>query len=221
MIATVFALEFESAAFRASHGRRLCVSIWTLGVTGERSAAALKRMMEKNRPEIVVSAGFSGALQPGLALGDIVIGENYSDPKLLKTLHKSANYHFGQIITAPNILETAVAKRNLGQNSGALAGDLESAHIARVCAEARIPMLSVRTISDVLDQDMPVPGSVLISPETGKSDPAAIFRHLFRHPAKAAQFAQLVRGARVAQQSLAKALGSIIPPILMRSNPVN
>ncbi|MFZ4780054.1 MAG: hypothetical protein ACOYM3_32260 [Terrimicrobiaceae bacterium] len=221
MIATVFALDFESAAFRASQGRRLCVSIWTLAVAGERSAAVLKRMIEKTRPEVIVSAGFSGALQPELALGDIVIGENYSDPALVRSLRDRTDCRIGQIVTVPDILETAAAKRNIGVRSGALAADLESAHIFRICSEAGIPMLSVRTISDVLDQDMPVPGSVLINPETGKSDPAAIFRHLFRHPGKATQFAQLVSGARVAQQSLAKALGGIIPQILMRGNPVN
>ncbi len=220
MIATVFALEFESAEFRVSQLRRLCVSIWTLGLAGERSAVALKRMIEKIRPDLIVSAGFSGALQPGLALGDIVIGENYSDPALVRSLRDRTDCRIGQIITVPDILETAAAKRNIGVRSGALAADLESAHIFRVCSEAGIPMLSVRTISDVLAQDMPVPGFVLINPETGKSDPPAIFRYLFRHPAKATQFAQLVRGARVAQQSLAKALGSIIPPILMRGHPV-
>jgi adenosylhomocysteine nucleosidase len=216
MIATVFALEFEGASFRAAQGRRLCVSIWTLGVTGARSAAALKRMISQARPELIVSAGFSGALQPGLALGDILIGENFSDPKIVRTLRAATDYQIGQIITAPDILETVAAKKNLGEKSGALAGDLESAHLFHVCGEAGIPMLSVRTISDVLDQDMPVPGSVLINPETGRSEPSAIFRYLFRHPAKAAQFAQLVSGARTAQQSLASALGIIIPTILMR-----
>ncbi|MCX6972260.1 MAG: hypothetical protein NTV93_19205 [Verrucomicrobia bacterium] len=178
-------------------------------------------MIEKSRPEVVVSAGFSGALQPGLALGDIVIGENVSDPTLLRSLRGRTDYRIGQIITVPDILETAAAKRNIGVRSGALAADLESAHIFRICSEAGIPMLSVRTISDVLAQDMPVPGFVLINPDTGKSDPSAIFRYLFRHPAKVTQFAQLVSGARLAQQSLAKALGCIIPPILMRGHPVD
>lgn len=215
MIAAVFAMEFESATFRATQGRRLCVSIWTLGVTGEHSPGALRRMIEKVRPELIVSAGFSGALQPGLALGDIVIGENFSDQHLVRKLRARTDFRIGPIVTVPDILETSAAKRSIGEKSGALAGDLESEHLFRVCCEAGIPMLSVRTISDLLGQDMPVPGSVLINPETGRSEPSAIFRYLFRHPAKAAQFAQLVSGARVAQQCLARALGNIILPILL------
>ena len=216
MIATVFALEFESAAFRAAQCRRLCVSIWTLGVTGQRSAAALQRMIERNRPEIIVSAGFSGALQPGLEVGTIVIGENFSDSNFVRALRKIPGFQTGPLVTVPEILETSEAKKNLAEMSGALAGDLESAHLYEVCCAAGIPMLAVRTISDIRDQDLPLPGSVLVDPETGRSDPAAIFRHLFRHPAKTAPFAKLVRDARSAQQSLANALGLILPLILKR-----
>ena len=214
MIATVFAMEFESAGFRAAQCRRLCVSIWTLGVTGRRSAAALKRMIESSRPEIVVSAGFSGALQPGLGVGTIVIGENFSDPQIVRALRIFPDYQIGPILTVPDILESSEAKASAGAGSGALAGDLESAHLHQVCCEANIPMLSVRTISDTLEQDLPLPGSVLINPESGRSDPAVIFQYLFRNPAKAAGFANLVNGARSAQQSLASALEKILPVIL-------
>jgi len=214
MIATVFAMEFESAGFRAAQCRRLCVSIWTLGVTGQRSAAALKRMVESNRPEVVVSAGFSGALQLGIGVGTIVIGENFSDPQIVRALRIFPDYQIGPIITVPDILESSEAKARMGAMSGALAGDLESAHLHQVCCEANIPMLSVRTISDTVEQDLPLPGSVLINPETGRSDPAVIFQYLLRNPAKAAPFAKLVGCARSAQQSLASALEVILPVIL-------
>ena len=120
-------------------------------------------------------------------------------------------------MTVPEILETSEAKKNLAERSGALACDMESAHLYQVCCDAGIPMLAVRTISDTRDQDLPIPGSVLIDPETGRSNPSAIFRHLFRYPAKAAQFAKLVTDSRSAQQSLANTLGLILPLILKRS----
>ena len=174
----------------------------------------MKRMIEINRPELVISAGFSGALQPGLGLGAIVIGENFSAPQIVRNLAIFPEFRIGPTITVADILETSDDKKRLGEMSGALAGDLESGHLYGVCCEAGIPMLSVRTISDTLDQDVPLPGSVLIDPETGRSDPAAIFSYLFRHPAKAAQFAKLVSGARSAQQSLANALGQILSVVL-------
>lgn len=214
MIACAFALEFESAAFRAVQPRQLCVEVWNLGVTGARSAEALRRKIAINRPEIIVSAGFSGALDPDLQLGAIVIGKNYTDPSIFRVLRAFPQYRVGSIVTAPHILETSAAKKELAATSGALAGDLESGLLHSVCLEAGIKMLSVRTISDTLQQDLPVPADILIDPETGKTDPAAIIRYLFTHPAKAAQFAKLVTGAKVAQQSLAKALGEILPALL-------
>ena len=218
MIAVVFALEFESAGFRAVQSRQLCVETWNLGVTGVRSADALRRMIAINQPEIIVSAGFSGSLSPELQMGAIVIGQNYTDPDLLRLLSVFPQYRTGPIVTAPYILETAAAKNELAAASGALAGDLESEHLHKVCLETGIKMVSVRTISDTLQQDLPVPGDILINPESGKTDPSAIFRYLFTHPAKAAQFARLVTGAKVAQQSLARALAEILPALLKRGN---
>ncbi|MFZ4774501.1 MAG: hypothetical protein ACOYM3_04015 [Terrimicrobiaceae bacterium] len=214
MIATVFALEFESAGYRAIQVPQMCVCVWTLGVTGHRSAPALKRLMEKNRPQILVSAGFSGALKPELGVGSVVIGENYSDPQILSRLPVSQNFRVGPVITAGTILETSVAKRDLGEKSGALAVDLESAHLHEVCRSMGVPMISIRCISDTVDQDLPLPGSVLINPDTGKSDPALIFQYLFRHPAQVSQFARLISCARTAQRSLAGALGEILPNLL-------
>lgn len=214
MIATVFALEFESAGFRALQCRRLRVSIWTLGVTGQRSASALDRLIKHNRPELVISAGFSGSLQPGLGVGAIVIGENFSAPHIIHRLGIFPDFKTGSIATVSEILESSDAKRTLGSLSGALAGDMESEHLYRVCCAAGIPMLSVRSISDTLEQDVPLPGSILIDPQTGRSSPAAIFSYLFRHPSKAAQFAKFIGNARVAQQSLASALGQILSVVL-------
>lgn len=215
MISTVFALEFESTAFRTMLTKRLCVSVWTLGLAGYRGAPVLRRLIEKSRPEIIVSAGFSGALQPDIGLGAIVIGDNFSDPQLLQeTLSKSPTFRKGSITTVESVLETAIAKKALGESSGALACDMESSHLYAICVSAGIPMLSVRCISDVFDQDMPLPGNILIDPETGKSDPAAIFRHLFRHPGQAPQFAKLINEAKIAQKSLAKALVEILPILL-------
>ncbi len=216
MIATVFALEFESVGFRAAQAPQMCVSVWTLGVAGWRSAVALERLIDRHRPEMIVSAGFSGALQPGLGVGTIVVGENYTDSRIAEILPVLPNVRTGAIITVDEILETVEKKKALGERSGALAGDMETGHIHRICHASCIPMVSIRCISDDLTQSMPVPGHILINPKTARPDPAAVFRYLFHHPAKTAGFAKLVAGARTAQHSLARALQEILPVILKR-----
>lgn len=216
MIAVVFALEFESAGFRAMQARGLCSQVWTLGVTGERAANALQRFLANQKPSVVLSAGFSGGLQPGLRIGDLIIGRNYTDSGLLQQLGTQTRFLIGDIVTAREILETSVQKLEMGRKTGALAGDLESAHLQTVCQAAGVPMLSVRSISDTAEADLPLPAQVLVNPQTGRSDPSLIFQYLFRHPSKAAQFAALVRDARTAQRSLGAALHDIVLPCLLR-----
>lgn len=213
MISVVFALEFESAGFRARFQPRLCVSVWTLGVMGHRAGPALEKWLERQRPGILVSAGFSGALQPDLPVGTIVLGNNVSDPDLLRAV-SSENFLVGPLATASAILESPAQKALLGQQTGALAADLESSHLFAACQARSISMLSLRCISDAVDQPLAVPGNLLLNPETGRSDPQAIFRHLFRHPAQAPDFARLVRDAKSAQTSLASALQSLLPILL-------
>ena len=215
MISTVFALEFESAAWRADRYRRLRVGVWTLGVAGRGSADILRGLIAQHRPELVISAGFSGALQTDLDQGAIVIGENYSEPRLVRAVQTShPEFHIGPVLTAAGIIETSSEKWHLGMTTGALAGDLETEHLHQVCRDADIPMLSVRSISDTMSQSLPVPGSVLINPESGKSDPQAIMLHLFRNPTKIAPFIKLVRDAKSTQLALANALDSILPALL-------
>jgi len=216
MIAVVFAIEFESAGFRARIERRLCVSVLTLGVMGKCAAPALEKLIHQHRPKVIVSAGFSGALQPGLPVGTILLSENFSDPELLKSLDVPSSFRIGRTLTADSILETSAQKEALGQATGALAGDLESLHLQVVCARNSVRMLSIRSISDTLDQSIPIPSSVLMDPESGRANPTAIFHYLFRNPSKAPDFARLLRDAKTAQKSLASGIQQILPSILRR-----
>ncbi|TSA33449.1 MAG: hypothetical protein D4R65_07765 [Verrucomicrobiaceae bacterium] len=163
-----------------------------------------------------MSAGFSGALQPGLPVGTIVLAENFSDPGLLKSLVVPHSFRVGRIFTADDILETAAQKTAIGQATGALAGDLETSHLYEVCIRNSVKMLSVRSISDAIDQSIPIPSSVLLDPESGRANPKAIFQYLFRNPSKAQDFARLLRDAKTAQQTLASGIQQILPSLLRR-----
>src|SRR5882757_9207991 len=147
MIAIAFALEFESAYFRAKHDARLRVSSWLLGAMGVEAARNLDKRLAETRPSLVISAGFAGGLQPGLAVGALVLGKNYSDPELVSKLKLNSVWQVGDVRTEPAIIERAVDKERLGRETGCLVGDLETSHMAQICAEREVPMLSVRCIS--------------------------------------------------------------------------
>ena len=214
MIAIAFALEFESACFRARHDPRLRVGVWLLGAMGEGAAKSLRRKLDASVPALLISAGFAGGLQPGLSAGDLVLGENYSDPQLVSKLALDKRWRLGGVSTAQAILERSDEKRRLGLETGCLAGDLETARLAELCAERALPMLSIRCISDALEDDLPVPAATLLSPQTGRPDPLMLFRYVISHPASVSGFNKLLKNARLAQAQLAKGLEELLPQLL-------
>ena len=216
MIAAVFALEFESAVFRArqKEAARMRMATWHLGAMGDRAADALDRRLTVERPRLVISAGFAGALQPGIAVADMVLGKNYSEPGLVEALKLSSAWHIGDLRTEPAIIEKAADKRRLGEETGCLAGDMETAHLWRICVTKGIPMLAVRCISDALEDDMPVPAATLVNPESFRPDPLGLFKHLITNPASVPGFNALLKNAKKAQEALAAGLEEIIPQLL-------
>lgn len=214
MIAIAFALEFESAFFRARHDARLRVAIWLLGAMGQRAADLLEERMTQNKPQLLISAGFAGGLQPGIEAGDLVLGQNYSDPELLAQLSLGPDWKIGDVVTEDAIIERGTDKTRLGERTGALAGDLETAHFAKICAAHEVPMLSLRCISDVAGVDLPVPSGVLLNPETGRPEPLQLFRHLMANPGSVRGFNQLLKNAKTAQTRLATGLEELLPQLL-------
>jgi len=213
MIAVVFALEFESAFFRARHDARLRTAIWLMGAMGRNVAIGLEERLKATRPSLIVSAGFGGGLQEGLAVGDLAIGSNYSDPGIVSKLQLES-WKIGSLLTVPGILETAAEKQRLGRETGCLMADMETSHIADLCRSLAIPLLSVRCISDAVGDDIPVPSEVLINPQSGRPEPLALFRHLIANPTSIPGFNRLLRHSKLAQERLATGLEELLPQLL-------
>ncbi len=126
--------EGDSAGRRAEQAGRLCypsrgsapLVVWHIGVGRERAAREAARLLADAKPELVICAGYGGALAAGMPLGEIVIdarGANLETP-----LHARA----GKIFTAAHVAESVEEKRRLGEETGALAVDMETAVVAEV-----------------------------------------------------------------------------------------
>ena len=92
-----------------------------------------------------------------------------------RPLSLSERWHTGCAATAEEILERAEDKKSLGEKTGCLAGDLETARIVEVCAQFGVPVLSVRCISDAVEDDLPVPAQILVDARTGRPNPLCAF----------------------------------------------
>ncbi len=204
MTALVFALAFEAGGLR---GKGACLpgcEIWTLQVAGRRAAEALSERIESGRaPDIVVSAGLAGALDPELSVGDLLrdaagIALPGLDPGI-----PDGNFH-----TAETIVATVEEKRRLRERTGADACDMESGHIAALCQKTGIPYAGLRCISDDASRCLPVPPETLIHPGTGKPDPVRLATTLIVRPARLPGFLRAIREAARARALLAEALAA-------------
>ncbi len=173
-----------------------------------------RRLTETRSPvRAVVSAGYAGALHPGLAVGDLVLGANHSSPELLDAARLALageSVRLAGLHTSPEAVETAGAKATLHRESGAFAVDMETAWIAEVCAAARLPILSLRVISDAADQDFPVPSQMLYDAVRQRPRYLALPGWLTLHPGRIAPFVGFVRGLGPARQRLTQALRIVV-----------
>ena len=169
---------------------------------------------EATAVRLLIVAGYAGALRPGIAVGDLVLGENCTDPALLGPVRAALAgepWHVGPVCTRPVAVETATAKAALfAATGGALAVDMETAWVAGVAARAGVPTVSLRVISDAADQDFPVPGGVMFDPGRQRPRYVALPAYLLTHPARIGPFVRFVRGLGPARARLAAALEKVI-----------
>ncbi|MEP6936724.1 MAG: hypothetical protein ABI871_01510 [Chthoniobacterales bacterium] len=227
MIAITFALPAESSAFRARltsptndrhstafngqiHGQR--VAILHTGVGDRVAAPRVNAFLEGNDLRCLISAGFAGALDSDLSVGDIVISRNFSHPQLLDLARRSIGgpVHSGQVVNTSRVVEFALDRRQLAERTGAIAVDMETESIARLCAARHLPMLSLRAISDTAVAPFPAPAEILFDIDIQRTPYLLLARHLLRHPDTAGRLIRFSRQIAHARMSLANALSAVL-----------
>ena len=198
------------------------------GRLGERRAIGLSigmgggaaNAIASQRPGLVVTCGLSGALDPALRPGDIVLATSVCDEsgdsiapsaqhlqiarRALSGLRRVAE---GEILCATRVAATRQEKRALAHR-GRLAVDLESWAAARAAHKANIPWLAIRVVVDPLDSDLP--------PFVhGVRDHyfAAAVRHALTSSQATLELARLALRARAAERALERALLHLAPAV--------
>jgi adenosylhomocysteine nucleosidase len=141
--------------------------------TGIGPAKTLQRLAEleqKCEPECIISMGCAGALDSSLLIGDAIISEAFHDdsgddvwkpaPALVDAAINCCRklavpFRVGSTVSTSAVAATPSEKKRLAKKYGALAVDMESVQVAGWAAKSNIPMLSIRTISDLADDELP------------------------------------------------------------------
>jgi len=155
-----FALKEEAAPFRkmaaGSAAAAQAASILITGIGRRNAEKSVREFLATHSPELVLTCGFAGGLNPDLKPGDVVfefflrssrresaqteIG-NQLEPTHVGCYEKliAAGAKLAKFFCADRIATTAAEKNKLRAETGADAVEMESAAIHAICREHGIP----------------------------------------------------------------------------------
>jgi nucleoside phosphorylase len=183
-----------------------------IGAVAARRAAA---SLIAERVGALVSWGFAAGLDPALAPGTLVIGQQIEPPlppvpgapdavvwamNLAARLRTRVPLVAGTIACPGHVVRSADEKRALGA-SGAVAADMETAAIASAAAAAGIPWLALRVLVDTVDVIVPESVAVAIDAD-GRFEMASFLRALMRRPMDLTRLPALASAYRRAMRTL-------------------
>jgi adenosylhomocysteine nucleosidase len=138
------------------------LEVYLTGV-GCKGATAVLASLLKERPDLCISSGLAGGLRPELKTGEIVVarevllvngGQKFTSPPLLVDLAEETGAKpVRTFLTNAQIVCEAKSKRSM-----AVFGDvveMESFHVLQSARDVQVPAVSVRAISDTVDENLP------------------------------------------------------------------
>jgi adenosylhomocysteine nucleosidase len=135
------------------------------GVGGKAAARAVREAIKFYEPRWVISAGFATALCDELRRGDVLMADEVASPagERLATgiklephvLTATRGLHVGRLLTVDDVVRKAAERRQLHEQHQALACDMETFAIAAACRDVGAKLISVRLITDAVDDELP------------------------------------------------------------------
>ena len=190
------------------------------GVGPLAAARGTQALLAGHRPQWVISAGFSGALDQRLKQGDIVMADSIADGEghrlsidfkiRPEAVAATPGLHVGRLLTVDRIVRSPEEKRTLGQQHECLAVDMESWAVGEVCRQAKTKFMAVRIVSDAIDRELPADIERLARQKTHAARLGAAAGAIFRRPSSLKDMLKLKEDALVASDKLAKFLSGMI-----------
>lgn len=165
---------------------------------------------------VAISFGLCGGLSPGLAAGRLVIADAVvtktaryaADPVLSQALRRANPDAWGGLIAGVDqALTDPAGKAACHAGTGAIAADMESHGMAAACAEAGLPFVILRAVSDDAGRALP-PLAMSALDSMGRLSIGAVMASLVRQPSQIALLPGLARDSRRAFVALEKAAAS-------------
>ena len=207
-----FALKEEAAPFRKIAAGKSGISILITGVGRRNAERSAREFLAKNSPELVLTCGFAGGLNPDLKLGEVVFELTDSELRTPNSELRAQLFATGakpaKFFCADRIATTAAEKRKLRAETGADAVEMESAAIHAICRERGIPCATVRVISDTAGEDLPLDFSALFNADLSLNY-GKLALAIAKSPEKIGALMKLQNQTKAAAEKLAEILRKI------------
>ena len=220
-ILVCFALKEEVALFRKITADKPNVATIVTGIGRKNAEKSLREFLATHSPELVLTCGFAGGLNPDLKLGDVIFetvnaplappgGERVSGRTGEGLVSKlaAAGAKPAKFFCADRIATTVAEKKKLRGETGADAVEMESWAIYTVCRERGIPYATVRVISDTANEDLPLDFNQLAKPDMNL-DYGKLAWAIAKSPGKIGALLKLQKQTRFAAEKLAEVLSKI------------
>jgi adenosylhomocysteine nucleosidase len=203
-VAICFALPEEAGPFQKLCGEN--VPVFFTGIGRANAEKAAREYLAGQLPELLLTCGFAGGLDPELKIGDVIF-ETVNEP--LHTKLTAAGAQSVKIFCADKIAVTAREKKQLREQTGADAAEMESAAVQAVCRERGIPCATVRVISDTANEDLPLDFNLFLTPDK-KVDMGKLMMAVAAKPWKMGAMMELQKNTKLAAQHLGEVLKKTI-----------
>jgi len=230
-VGVVIALHQEARMFaRRMNGdgtitridEHLLVCVGGVGATRARSAA---QSLVANGASALLSWGVCGALVTGLEPGSLLVPGAIIDADGTSLpvsgawrarLDNVSSLDVRAIAETRSLLVTPAQKQALARSRHAVAADMESAAVARLAHQARVPFLAVRAVAD--DCAMFVPAWLTSCTDArGRIELSSFGSELLRHPRDVARLPRLMRGFTAALAALRRFREQRLQQLLLTS----
>lgn len=209
-----FPLKEEAAPFRPLAAARHGVEIILTGIGRENSQRSLEEALSRIEPELVLTCGFAGGLDPALSLGTVLfhLEPTATTATTGAALRRTLLYAGAKPVRfycSPRIAVTVEEKQALRAKTQADAVDMESDMIHAICRQRGLNCATIRVISDTASEDMPLDFNALSKPDLSL-DYAKLAWAIARAPWKIPALLRLQRHCRFAAQRLAGVLDRVL-----------
>ena len=199
------------------------------GAGRERAEEATNQVIKRYAPDFIVSAGFAGAVEPGLRPGDLFVCDRLmsiegpaavwrADSVMERSLANDSRYSLEAAeregaegyprcgcLSVPEFVSGGDMKEWIGSTFPVSIVDMESYWVSEVADAHHVRHVVVRSVLDPADQTLPPFVGHTVRDETGGRWGRAA-KYLASHPAEAPTMIRLAMQSRTAGASLARFL---------------